>query len=168
MEAEGELLTDLAVVVGDHVAGVRVDAGDPGDLDEDAGLLLNLADDGLADRLAQVLSATGQRPEPIVRSTDEQQPALVVPDDGADRDDERVGLRCARVVEVVGLAHAFRRWLGGRRVRPDGVEARSVRAEQVVLACAAEVDGGGVRSDLAVDVRADQRLICSPGPRVCG
>ena len=36
-EAEGELLADLAVVVGDDVAGVGVDANQAGDLDVEPG-----------------------------------------------------------------------------------------------------------------------------------
>ena len=45
---DGELLADLAVAgIEDHVPGVGVDAGQPGDLAGEAGFLLGLADGGL-------------------------------------------------------------------------------------------------------------------------
>ena len=48
-EGDRELLADLAVLVGHDVPGVRVGAGDAGDLDVVPRLLLDLADDGLGD-----------------------------------------------------------------------------------------------------------------------
>jgi hypothetical protein len=40
------LLADLAIVIGHHVVGVGVDADHAGDLNVDAGLLLDLASAG--------------------------------------------------------------------------------------------------------------------------
>ena len=45
-EADGELLADVAVGEGDDVVGVAIDADEAGDLDGDAGFLLDLAHGG--------------------------------------------------------------------------------------------------------------------------
>jgi hypothetical protein len=58
-EADGEFLADLAVDEGDDVVGVAVDADQAGDLHVDAGLLLDLADDGLGDGFADLLGSAG-------------------------------------------------------------------------------------------------------------
>jgi hypothetical protein len=52
VKADGELLADLAVVVGHDVARVGVDAYGVDDLDVDARLLLHLPDNGVRDALA--------------------------------------------------------------------------------------------------------------------
>ena len=105
-EAEGELLADLAVVVGDDVAGVGVDANQAGDLDVEPGFLADLADGGFGAGLADLLSPAGDGPQVIVGALDQQHSARVVEDDGGDGHDETVGPRGGRIVIVVGLGHA--------------------------------------------------------------
>src|SRR3954447_24277212 len=61
-EADGTLLADLAVVVRDDVPGVGIDTDNAGDLDIHPGFFLELAHDGLGDRLPRVHAAAGQRP----------------------------------------------------------------------------------------------------------
>jgi hypothetical protein len=63
VEAEGELLTYLAVVIGDDVPGISVDPAQPGDLHVDAGFLVDLTTSGLDHGLAEVLGAAGQSPQ---------------------------------------------------------------------------------------------------------
>jgi len=59
LEAEGELLAYLAVVVGDDVAEVPVDSAQASDLHVDASLLVDLAACGRDYGLAEVLGAAG-------------------------------------------------------------------------------------------------------------
>jgi hypothetical protein len=58
-EGDGELLPDLAVVVGHDVTGVGVGAGDRFDCDVVAGLFFDLADDGFGDGLAGFVASAG-------------------------------------------------------------------------------------------------------------
>ena len=103
-EADRELLADLAVVVGDHVGRVAVDADDAGDLDLDPGLLAHLPHEGVANALADLNPAAGERPLAVVAALD-QEDALVVEHHAGDRRDERVGLRRARIVVEVAPGH---------------------------------------------------------------
>ena len=58
-EGDGELLADLAVVVGHDMVGVGVGAGERLDLHVVAGLFLNLTDDSVGDGLAGFVAASG-------------------------------------------------------------------------------------------------------------
>ncbi len=112
-QADGVLLADLAVVVGDDVAGVGVDADETGDLDVQPGFLANFADGGGGGGgLADVLGAAGDGSQGVVGALDQQHPAGVVEDDGGDHDHEAVGGRSNRVVVVVALGHVS--WLPRR------------------------------------------------------
>ena len=57
--AECELLVDGVVRVGKAVGGVAVDAGEPGALDADAGLLGDFPDDALSGELTDLDPACG-------------------------------------------------------------------------------------------------------------
>src|SRR3954447_4677025 len=60
-KAQRKLLADLAVVVGDDVPWVGVDAAQLSDLDVEAGLFLALPYNGVGDRLTRVNTAPRQR-----------------------------------------------------------------------------------------------------------
>src|SRR5690349_12510687 len=101
-KADGELLTNLAVGVGDDVLGIGVDTDDLSGLDVDPGLFLDLADDGLAD----VLRSAGDGVQVVVSAPDHQQPAELILDERAHRYDDVGCLRGVRVVVVVGAGHS--------------------------------------------------------------
>lgn len=100
-----ELLPDLAVGVRDDVRGVRVDAQEAGDLRDDSGLFLALADRTLGRVLADVLGAAGQGPLAGVAASLEEDGALVVDHEHVAGGDEGVGLGGLGVVVVLGPAH---------------------------------------------------------------
>src|SRR6266545_5553913 len=104
-EADGELLADLTVVVGEHVPWVGVHPDDVLGLDLEARLLTDLADDRLADALADVHDAPGQSPAGVVAAPLQQDLALIVDDDRGGSRHQRVGPRRVRVVVVVDPAH---------------------------------------------------------------
>lgn len=131
-EADGELLADLAIVIGDDVVGVGVEADQAGDLDMDAGFFFDLADDGLGQGLAYVLAAAGDGVLVVVGAADHQEAAGGVLDDGAHGHPDAVGLRGVRVVEVVGPAHGSTLSEGGAlRAGPNGLQASGVGLEEV-------------------------------------
>jgi hypothetical protein len=71
VEAEGELLVDGAVRVDQDVGWVTVDAGEPGELDGDAGLFGDFTSNGVAGGFANLDTASGQLPVTVVDPTDE-------------------------------------------------------------------------------------------------
>ena len=99
------VLADLAVVVGDDVAGVGVDADQAVDLDVEAGFLADLADGGFGAGFPDLLSAAGDGPQVVVGALDHQHSARVIEDDGGDGHDETGGPRGGGIVVVVGLGH---------------------------------------------------------------
>jgi hypothetical protein len=105
VEADRELLTDLAVAELDHMMGVGVDAHQSCDLHLDAGLLEDLAHDRLCDGLTNVLSTAWQSPEVVVRATLEEDVASLVANHGRDGDDYRVRSGSVWVVVVLGSGH---------------------------------------------------------------
>src|SRR5262249_3497337 len=77
----------------------------PGRLDPYAGLLLGLTYGALCRRLPEFHLAHRDGPLPGVAPTLEQQPALLVHGEDAERGDEAVRGRGGRVVPEVGAAH---------------------------------------------------------------
>lgn len=104
-KADGEFLADFAVVVGDDVVGVGVETDQAGDFDVDTGFFLDLAGRCLGQRLAWLDLAAWDRVQVVVGAADHQDSALVVLNEGADRNRDAVRLRCARVVQVVPPRH---------------------------------------------------------------
>ncbi len=85
VEADGELLSDLAVVVGHDVAGVGVDAHEPGQSDDEAGLFADLTDGRVSDGLPEVHTTAWHGPIVAIDLVNEQEPGLlgsVSPDKG--------------------------------------------------------------------------------------
>lgn len=80
-EADGEFLAGFAVVVGDDVAGIRVEADEVRDLDVDAGFLLDFADGGLGESFAGFLLAAGDGVAVVVGAADHENAALIVLDE---------------------------------------------------------------------------------------
>src|SRR4051794_29526688 len=81
-KADGELLTHLAVVVGENMLRVAIGADDAGDLAVEAGLLLDLAFGALADGLTQLHLAAGQGPSVVVAPAVKQHPPVTIYDNG--------------------------------------------------------------------------------------
>src|ERR1700730_7801576 len=77
-EADRELLAHLAVVVGEDVARVGVDADYPFWFHSESGLLLHFPGNRLGDALADVHDPSGQRPPAVVASALEQDASLFV------------------------------------------------------------------------------------------
>jgi hypothetical protein len=106
VEAHGELLPDLTVVVGHDVARAGVETHELGDLDGDAGFLDGLADGGVQNGFTKIDGAARKRPAVIVDLVDEQKAPLVVTRRDGHRRDEAVGLGSVRIVVVVHPCHA--------------------------------------------------------------
>lgn len=130
VEADGEFLADLAIVVSDDVAGVGVDADQASDLDVESGFLADLTNGGFGAGLAHFLSTSGDGPQFVIGALDHQHPARVVEDDSGDCHDETVGPRGGMIIVVVGLGHASSLPLRGLGCLPHSVEALRVGLEQ--------------------------------------
>src|SRR5690242_8823623 len=80
--ADRELLANLAVVVGEDVSGVAVDADNACDLDIEAGLFAGLTDRALGNGLTELHLPARERPHLIVSSALKHDPVVIVDDDG--------------------------------------------------------------------------------------
>lgn len=76
VEAHGELLADLTVVVGHDVARAGVKTHESGDLDGDAGFLDRLADGGVQNGFTKIDGAARKRPAVIVAAAISAVPGL--------------------------------------------------------------------------------------------
>jgi hypothetical protein len=104
-EDDGELLAGFSVAgVEDDVAGVGVDADEPGDFAVDSGFFEGFAYCGLRHGLAEILCSAWERPIVIVGSSDEQDSAGFIGDYDVGGGNDAIGFRGVRVVEVVDSA----------------------------------------------------------------
>lgn len=122
-------MADFAICVSDDVSGVRVDADQVGRLDVNAGFLLDLPHDRVADGLADVLRTTGDRVEVVVGAPDHEEAALVVLDERGHRDHDVGRLGGVGVVVVIGARHTYlpTTWEAWRRPRRPGSSPRTSR-----------------------------------------
>ena len=105
VETQRELLVNAAVRVDEHVRGVAVDPGQPGDLDRHPGLLGDLANQRLADRLPDFDAPAGQLPVAVVDPAHHQHLPGIVADGRERRRQHVVRARRARIPVVLVQPH---------------------------------------------------------------
>ena len=104
VEADRELLVDAVVPIDQDVRRIAVDTRDAGERDDDARLLLDLADYGLRRRLPDLDAPPGELPEPVVDPADEQDLTGGVADRGERGGQDVLRARRARILVVLQQA----------------------------------------------------------------